>query len=410
MTRTGALAVARAYLERLRERSAALVHANLAPPMRRAPVLPCLLALVLHPACKRDPASSPTHGAAESRYAVGQNPNDVVLIDVDGDARLDAITASPKSRELHLLRGDGRGGFSQAVAISTTTPFHAVAAADVDADGDADLLATQHDAHGIDVLLNDGNGRLTPSPHSPVAVRVGGQPHNHGLVVADFDEDGKPDALTSDQDAGSVALALGDGRGGFAIAPGSPWPVGRDPYPPAVADLNGDGHLDVASPLVAASAVAVLLGDGRGGFAAAKGAPGPIAPRPYSLALGDVTGDGRVDAVVAHDDASTATLLAGDGAGGLSSAGTIELGGRGFDVALVDMDADAVLDIVVTKAPDAIAVLLGEGRGGFAPAPGSPYVAGNGPTALATGDLDGNGALDIVAVSFESNDLAVLLR
>jgi hypothetical protein len=123
-----------------------------------------------------------------------------------------------------------------------------------------------------------------------------------------------------------------------------------------------------------------------------------------------VTGDGKLDAVVAHDDAEIVSVLAGDGAGGLERVGEIELGGRGFDVELVDVDGNGTLDLACTSFPAGIALLQGDGRGGFAHAPGSPYAIAGEPAGVSIGDIDGDLDLDLVAVSRESGELTVWLR
>jgi len=82
------------------------------------------------------------------------------------------------------------------------------------------------------------------------------------------DGDGKLDLVTANNEDDDVSVLLGDSKGGFARAPGSPFPVGRSPYPIELADVNGDGKLDVVAPNSGPGrrTVTVLLGDGRGAF------------------------------------------------------------------------------------------------------------------------------------------------
>jgi hypothetical protein len=360
------------------------------------------------PACKRDADPSSPRSGGSSPHALGHPAADVVLADVDGDARLDAIVCGAERGQLTVLRGDGRGGFVSRTSIADAPGLHSLVAGDLDRDGDVDLVGMHHDSFDVHVLVGDGLGGFAIA--AAVPARTGGKPHTHGLALADFDADGDLDALTSDQDAGSVALLLGDGRGGLALAEGSPWAIGNDPYPPAIGDIDGDGHLDVVAPLVRMAAVGVLRGNGGGSFTAAPGAPGPLAERPLSLSLGDVTGDGRVDAVVAHDDTSIATVLVGDGEGGFTKSSVIDFGARSFDLELVAFDGDATLDLLATRLPVGVTLLAGDGRGGFAAMPGSPFECGREPAALATGDLDGDGDLDLVLANLASEDLCVLLR
>ncbi|HET6574533.1 MAG TPA: VCBS repeat-containing protein [Fimbriiglobus sp.] len=154
----------------------------------------------------------------------------------------------------------------------------------------------------------------------------------------------------------------------------------------------------------------VLLADGKGGFAPARGSPVPTAERPYYLALGDVNGDGRPDLVVAHDDDTRLTVLVGDGKGKFAPAPgpRVELGARAFGVVVADVEKDGKPD-VVAAAGESVRVLSGDGRGAFRAAPGSPFAAGKGCWRLALADLNGDGKLDVAATGLESDSVTVLL-
>ena len=350
--------------------------------------------------------------APGSPLAVGRQPADVAVGDVNGDGHLDILTANVGSNDISLLLGDGRGGFRAALAIAFpgSTPPHRILIRDVNNDKRPDLVVSSHDSNDVVVLLGDGNGGFASAPGSPFAALRATPPHNHGLEVADLNGDGKVDIVTGNQNDNSVSVLLGDG-GAFRPAPGSPFAVGRSPYPLALGDVNRDRHIDIVAPNVGSNSVTVLLGDGRGGFLAAAGSPIAVATRPYGVALGDLNADGRLDAVISHDDITLITILLGDGRGGFRPApgSPHDVGQRAGRLVLADLNRDGRLDLASGTAADTVVVLLGNARGRFAPAPGSPLAAGPGPWAVAVADVNGDGKLDILTANFQADSVTIML-
>jgi hypothetical protein len=344
---------------------------------------------------------------------VGDRPADIALADVNGDGPLDLLTANSRSNNVSILLGNGRGGFAPAPGspLAGGPVTHLLALGDVNGDSHLDLAVTCHDSNDAILYLGNGHGGFRAAPGSPFPLLQGTAPHNHGLALGDFNGDRKLDLATSNQNHRSVSVLLGDGQGRFRSAPGSPFLVGGAPYPLALGDLNGDGALDIVTPNLDSRQIAVLLGNGRGGFAPAPGSPFPVLPRPYFVALGDLNGDRWLDVVASHDDISLLTVLLGDGQGGFrpASGSSVDVGSRAGEILLRDMNSDGRVDLVTGTDAHQVVVLLGEGDGGFRPAAGSPFAVGRGPWGLALGDVNGDSKIDIVTANLESNDVSVLL-
>jgi hypothetical protein len=175
--------------------------------------------------------------------------------------------------------------------------------------------------------------------------------------------------------------------------------------------VNKDGKLDIATPNVGSNNVSVLLGNGMGGFTAAAGSPYRVETRPYYIAIGDVSGDGKPDLITTHDDINLMSTLLGDGRGGFSSPpqSPFDLRLRAFKLVAADVNKDTRMDLVIgTESSNSVSVLLGNDAGSYIVAAGSPYAAGRNPR-VATGDVNNDGKLDIITANNGSSDITVLL-
>ncbi len=360
--------------------------------------------------------------AAGSPISVIESPGNVTLGDVNNDKRPDLVATSSGSRRVAVLLGQGDGRF----ALSPDGPMqvpegpHEIALGDLNRDGNVDVALASHDSYSVVLLLGNGQGGFRAAPNSPLRMKDGRQPHTHGLGITDFNGDGHPDLVTvNSNDDNDVAVALGDGRGGFTRAPGSPFAVGPAPYPMALGDLNSDGRMDIvvtstglASTSAAGGAssdsLTALFGDGRGGFSRSDI---PVKTgRTWFVAIGDLNGDGTRDLVTTHTEDRLLSVLLGDGRGNFRELGSspFDLGQKAWYVALADLNHDRHAD-VVAAAETGLRVMLGDGHGGFTQAPDSPFATGRGTWRLAASDVNADGRTDVAASNLESNTMSVFL-
>lgn len=351
-------------------------------------------------------------------YSTGANSNPLrtAVADVNGDGKLDALVTNYSTNTLGVLLGDGTGKFTlQATAPSTGAGGgpRAVAVADVNGDGKLDALVANYLTTNLSVLLGNGSGGFTLQTAMPSL----GVSNPTSLVVADVNGDGKIDALATDSNGGALSVLLGNGSGGFTYQASSPATGGNIPYDVAVADVNGDGKVDALVINNFDGTLGVLLGTGTGSFSLQGNPPatGGANSSPYSVAIADVNGDGKSDALVANRGTSTLGVLLGNGSGGFTlqaaspSTGT---GSRPKSVAVADFNGDGKLDALVTNTDaGTLAVLLGDGRGGFALQTAAFNTGASSDTfGLTVADVNGDRKPDALVANYSNNTLSVLLN
>ncbi|HEX3745061.1 MAG TPA: FG-GAP-like repeat-containing protein [Bryobacteraceae bacterium] len=350
--------------------------------------------------------------AGGSPFAAGTSPNAMAVADVNGDGNPDLIVANQGSNNLTLLLGDGMGGFTAESGgpIPVGAAPGSVAAGDFNGDGKADIAVANFNDGTVTVLLGDGAGAFTASTGSPF--QVGKQPG--GVVIGDFNDDGVQDLATANNGDGTTTVLLGDGAGAFTAASGSPFPAGTSAKALAVGDFNADGVQDlaIADEAFAAGTATVLLGNGGGGFTAASGSPFSAGFLPGSLAVGDFNRDGFPDLAAPSLVFNNVAVLLGTRTGAFTSAtgSPFGSGSTPLAVAVGDFNGDGFPDIAVANSGGgSVTLLFGNGIGGFTQALGSPFPAGSGASALAVGDFNKDGIEDLAIANASGGNVTVLL-
>jgi hypothetical protein len=273
-----------------------------------------------------------------------------------------------------------------------------VAVGDVNGDSIPDLIVADTLSNTVSVLLGNGDGTFqAPRQYAVGAFRtpnpLGSEfklpAFRRKVVLADLNHDGKLDIVVTNYDSGDVSVLLNNGDGTFA--PQRRFDATTAPYDVAVGHLTGNGIPDlvvVSADKSGMSTVAVLLGRGDGTFQPEQTftvrAPGDL---PFSsVALADLNGDGKLDLIFTGTAGSKVTVFLGNGDGtfqpGIDYPGTR----LGTGVAVGDVNGDGNLDIITSGLdPGGLSVLLGNGDGTFTTLPG--FLAGQNPVAVAIADV-----------------------
>ena len=340
--------------------------------------------------------SAPGTFAAGSQYLPTTGSTYGVAVgDFDRDGYPDVAASSSRTSPtafLTIYYGDATGTFARSYSTMLGAATY-LTSVDVDNDGDLDLLATKP-LGGAEVWRNDGLAGFT-------FLTTVATPNSLMTVAADLNGDGNQDLLISCNYGGAYScLGRGDGTFGPITSVTSGRIMGL-----AAGDVDGDGDLDVVTANASGNNVAIRLNNGNGSFAAPVLVP--VANAPSAVALGDVTGDGFPDLVVTQYDYGTTAgqssmvVLTNNGTGTFSTGAPVAIGGHPLDLKLGDVDGDGDLDAVtVDEASASASVCLNQGQGTFALTTTVPV--GSGPTSLVLADLDGNRTLDLVTANAAS--------
>jgi len=267
----------------------------------------------------------------------------------NGNAVLNTQTLDPASK------GYGFAAFSTAPGVGGAT---SVAVGDFNGDGNLDLAVTNSYSGTVSILLGDGAGNFTTFSGSMVSVGSGTTSNPFSIAVGDFNSDGNLDLAVANFGDGTVSILLGDGTGFFHPAPTPIVTVGRGPYSIAVGDFTGDGVLDLAVANSGDNTVSILVNDGTGKFSPAATPTVAVGVSPLSVVVGDFLGNGKFDLAVVNSCGTdslcsapgTVSILLGDGTGNFTPATTLPVGYSPYSVAVGDFNGDGVLDLAVANS------------------------------------------------------------
>jgi hypothetical protein len=147
------------------------------------------------------------------------------------------------------------------------------------------------------------------------------------------------------------------------------------------------------------------------GFKNGPTSPVAVGSPASAVAVGDFNGDGILDVAALNDvdPVGSVTILIGDGSGGFTARPAIPVGAAPYAVAVGDFNGDGILDLVTANQHgNNVTILLGNGDGTFTQAPGSPVAVGGTPHSVAVGDFDGDGIADLAVANSASNTVTIL--
>jgi len=310
--------------------------------------------------------------AEEQSFGTGSSPEAIAVADFNGDGKPDLVVGNFGTDTVSVLINTTVPGSSIA-SFETEQEFTvgygpgSVVVADFNGDGLPDIATTSVDGV-VAVLLNTTpNGSLTASFTAYQAFTVGSSPW--ALAAADINGDGLPDLAVVNLDDNTVSVLLNttsNGASSASFLAQQVFAAGNQPQSVAAGDIDGDGQLDLVIVGAGDSNVAVLRNTTAASSStvsfAAQQTFATANSMSYSVALADVNGDGKLDVLVADAGSPRAAVLVNTtttGAGTMSFAPEQDANsdaGWGVAVLAADLNGDGMPEIALVSAGDSSVV------------------------------------------------------
>ncbi len=326
------------------------------------------------------------------------NPYGIAIGDFNEDGIQDFVTAEYNSSDIAVRLGDGIGGFSSGINLSSGTNTIAVVVGDFNNDGHQDIASAVFGSSLVSTRLGNGTGGFG----SPGSISVGSGPNY--LALGDFNSDGNVDIACSNQNSNTVSIRLGNGTGTFSGS--TEVSVGSSPRCVLVTDFNLDGKADIAAANFSSNTVSIRLGNGTGAFSGTTNVT--VGSQPTFVVADDFNSDGWKDIAAANSASNTVSIRFGSFSGTFTGTTNISVGTKPFSLAIGDFNGDYYEDIVVVnQTSNNISLLNGASNGTFTSLP--VITAGTDPHRVALGDFNNDGRQDMVITNNSSNNVVVRL-
>jgi Bacterial type II and III secretion system protein/FG-GAP-like repeat len=366
-------------------------------------------------------ASAPNSALPVTTVATGTNPDFVATADFNEDNFQDFVVANFTDGTLSLFLGNPTdpGTFENPSTITVGAGPTWISTGFFNAKTDTtntvvDLAVANQTAGTVSILHGNGDGTFTVEP--ALTLPSGAGPT--AIAVADFNDDGFADLAVVNKNANTVSIFLGNGDETFQ----TPTTITTGNAPTSIVaqafNPNAPGIIDLAVTNSADNTLQIFLGNGKGAFT--NGVTYNTGVTPVYVASADLDLDGNLDLAVADSGAATSTNAVGNSISvflGNGDGTFIKPGGARMDFAagttptsfvIADFNDDGIPDLIVTASGDnAVGLLLGAG-GGFLDSPIQVPV-GTTPDAIATADFNGDGLPDVAISNFGSNNASIIL-
>jgi|GEM_PF-441052 len=326
---------------------------------------------------------------SDNIYPASSNAQCIEKGDFNNDGKQDVVMGNFTAGTLKMfyLRGNGDGTFAAPVTFEGNPRPQDIKAFDFNNDGNLDLAVANNNSAGatFSIVMGNGNGTF----QAPVSYSTNASPTD--ISLADLNGDGTMDLVVSNLNTG-FQVYLGSTVTPGTFAGGTNFPMATGPRGIATADFNGDGFKDVATANSTANSMSVRFGDGTGSFAAAVNYP--TGNGSYAIATADLNGDGVADLAVTNELGNTVSVFINPGTGLFPAAVNYPTGNAPDGMRIADMNGDAIQDLVIANSTgNSFSILRGTGSGTFLAQTETPAL--NTPKDLVVGNFNADSYADI---------------
>ena len=270
-------------------------------------------------------------------FTAGTNPYSLATGDIDGDGKADIVTANLSANTISVFRNVATSGaitsgsFAAKVDFAVGSAPYGITIADIDGDGKLDVITANNSANTVSVLRNTASSGSITSGSFAIKVDFATGTNPMGVAVNDIDQDGKPDIAVANFYTNTVSLLRNTSTVG-SIASGSfaarvDFATGTHPYNVAIGDIDGDGKPDLVVANQGSNTISVLRNIAVAGTISTASLASKVdfatGAQPYHVAIGDIDGDGKMDVAVANNGGNSVSILRNAATSGTITTGSL---------------------------------------------------------------------------------------
>ncbi len=346
-----------------------------------------------------------------TNYSVGNSPRGICLGNlrgVSGQSR-DMVVANynDKTISVRLCLDDGTFG-QENVYAAGLNPV-AVCTGDFNKDGFDEIAVVNSGTNTVSVYKNLGVG-ANFSAATDYVIGTTLNPNPSAITIADVNGDGRLDLIVANHDENSVSILFGLGNGTFGGATNN-YAVGQGPSSVCVVKMDTNSpYADIIVANTTDGTVSILYGATNGIFPSSDSFEIQTFgdPQPVSVQVGDFNGDGFLDIATANFASNTVSIILQDVDGNFAVAATYGVGNAPKSLLLRDLNRDGIVDFAVANSgDDNVQVFLGRGDATFSDE--GPFSTGDDPAVVVGSNFNSDRAADMVVGNSGGNTVTILL-